>query len=236
MAADNARPSPLTSSSASRPAGRCCLHKAEYAYRDEREHRGEGCDGWSVKGRHAPVRPDDVVGVERLVAVAAEVERDAVRQHFNFDIADQRVDRFVIGSGLAVELQKECAPGGEISVGAFVERAFFVRDAAGNDPSEAGERLKVQIILQPPGRKVESEPGAGQRQARRQIVADHRHLAMRETRYGDAFRRRPAARGDPMRFGRRGAEHEEGRNEGSPCASHARPPKGASATRFQRWP
>jgi hypothetical protein len=116
-----------------------------------------------MKGRHAPVRPDHLVGVEWLVAIAAEIERRAVRQHFNLDFADQRVNRFVIGAGLAAQLQEERPPGGEIGVSAFVERTVLVRYAAGNDPPETGERLKVQIVLQSPRRQIESEPGAGKR-------------------------------------------------------------------------
>ena len=86
------------------------------------------------------MRPDDLVGVERLVAVTAEVHRGAVGQHFNFDFADQRIDGFVIGAGLMGKLQEERAPGGEIGMGAFVERTVLVRDAAGNDTPETGER------------------------------------------------------------------------------------------------
>ena len=68
------------------------------------------------------MRPDHLVGVERLVAIATEVHRGAVRQHFNFDFADQRIDGFVIGAGLMGKLQEERPPGGEIGMGAFVER------------------------------------------------------------------------------------------------------------------
>ena len=82
----------------------------------------------------APVRPDHLVGVERLVAIATEVHRGAVGQHFNLDFADQRIDGFVIGARLPAELQEERPPGSEIGVGAFVEWTVLIRDAAGNDP------------------------------------------------------------------------------------------------------
>jgi hypothetical protein len=98
------------------------------------------------------VRPDDLVGVEGLVAVATEVQRSAVRQHFNFDFARQRINRLVIGARLIGELQEQRPPGGEIGMGAFVERTFLVRDAARNDAPEAGEGLQVQVILDPSGR------------------------------------------------------------------------------------
>ncbi len=71
------------------------MREAERARREQREDCAKGRKRWRVKGSHAPVRPDDLVGGERLVAVAAEVERGAVRQHFNLDFADQRIDRFV---------------------------------------------------------------------------------------------------------------------------------------------
>jgi hypothetical protein len=41
-----------------------------------------------MKGNFAPVRPDHLVGVERLVAIAAEHERSVVAQHLRFDLAD----------------------------------------------------------------------------------------------------------------------------------------------------
>src|SRR5262249_22988793 len=92
-----------------------------------------------------------------------------------------RINGFVVGVGLLGELQEESASGGEVGMGAFVERALLVRDAAGNKPPETGERLEVQVVLQPPGREVESGSRAGESADHGQIVADHPHLAVRET-------------------------------------------------------
>jgi len=64
-------------------------------------------------------------------------------------------------------------------MGALVERARFVRDAAGNKPPETGEGLEVQVVLQPPCCHVGPDPVACQRPYRGQIVADDRGSRLR---------------------------------------------------------
>src|ERR1700722_14465789 len=113
--------------------------------REQREDRAKRRERRRMKRGHAPVWPNDLVSVERLVAIAAEVHRGAVRQHFNFDFADQRLARVVIDARRRAQLQEERSPGGEIGMGAFVERTVLVRNAAGNDPPETSEGLQVQI-------------------------------------------------------------------------------------------
>jgi hypothetical protein len=105
-------------------------------------------------------------------------------------------------------------------MGAFVERARLIRDAAGNNTPEAGEGLEVQIVLQPPRGHVQPDLASGQRPNAGQIVGDHRHLAVREARYGDSIGRRPAARGDPMRFAWRRQKQDNDRGQCGEEADH----------------
>ena len=95
-------PAALASNScnASHAARRCCLQRPKTPAANSVGDCAKSRKRRRMKRRHAPVRPDDLVGVERLVAIAAEVERGAVRQHFNLDFADQRIDGFVVGAGL----------------------------------------------------------------------------------------------------------------------------------------
>jgi hypothetical protein len=45
--------------------------------------------------------------------------------------SDERLDRVLIDARSLTQMQEKRSPGGEIGVGAFVERAVLVRDAAG---------------------------------------------------------------------------------------------------------
>ena len=55
-------------------------------------------------------------------------------QHLRLDLADQSLNCALIDARRRAQLQKERPPGGEIGVGAFVERTVLIRDAAGTMP------------------------------------------------------------------------------------------------------
>ena len=90
---------------------------------DHDKHNRGGSGGWRVQRNLRPSGKNDVVRVERFVAETAQCERSPVGQHLRLDLADESVDRLVIGTRCLTQMQEKRPRGGEIRVGALVERA-----------------------------------------------------------------------------------------------------------------
>ena len=126
--------------------------------------------------------------VERLIAVAAQDKRCVIAKHLVLDSGDERADARAI-SGHVLQMQEKRPRRGEIGVRAFVERAAFVLDAAGNEAPETVEELKIDEGLQPPHGRIGGYLSLGQIQNGYFVGGHDDHLTV-----GDVGNRNSASR------------------------------------------
>src|SRR5579863_1485937 len=160
--------------------------------RDEREDRRKGREAWKVRGNPAPMRRDHLIGVEGLVAIAAEDQRGIVAQHFELDLAHERVDGAPIPSRHLPQMHEERLGAGEVGMRAFVERARLVGQAPRNHAPKTGELPEVHEVLEPPHRQVGRVLPFRELPDRREIGGDDLHLPV-----GEARDRNPPGRRGP---------------------------------------
>ncbi len=133
----------------------------------------------------APARAHDIGRVECLAAETAGDQRKPAPHHLGIGIRnDRRCGLRFLRHGAHGDQYRLGRR--QISMGAFVERAALIGDAAGHPPPKAVGILDLRIVQHAPERLVRIGRLRGEIDDPVPIAGDDRHLAMRNFGDGDA--------------------------------------------------
>ena len=141
-------------------------------------------------GNAAPVRTNHLSRTEGLVTIATYYQRCPVIQHFLLYCRSQSANCRSVPACHLLQMRKECPRRCQVGMGAFVERAVLIAEAAWDHPPHAGKELEVNERLKAPHGRIGWYLSLSQIQNCRLMGGYDGHLTMGDVGNRNSARRR----------------------------------------------